>query len=200
MPRLPSLDIGDLQYEVRIRRRLRRQVDDAGGGDEVYRVDRIDRGARQVLAGNPMDGRVEMRSRMLTHRDVVPIPGRAALVVARDFLDAERRALPQFQRHHDGRKIGRERMRQIDDRDPALGNGAHEGEEVKGGHMAPLHSSFVIATPGRPPCGRSGGKQSRRGGPRRPEIASSLRSSQMTDPSNHPSSRSTAFGLTVRRA
>ena len=46
---------------------------------------------------------------------IVPVPRRAALIVARDLLHAERRALVELRRQHDLRKARRQRLRQIDD-------------------------------------------------------------------------------------
>ena len=82
-------------------------------------VDRIDRVVGQILAGNPVDRRVEVRSGMLAETDVVPVPGRSALVVARHLLHPERRALSQLGRQHDGREFLRQRLRQVDDADVA---------------------------------------------------------------------------------
>src|SRR5580704_13874641 len=43
-----------------------------------------------------MDRRVEMRAGVLAEAQIVPVPARPALVVARDFLHAERPALAHF--------------------------------------------------------------------------------------------------------
>ena len=81
------------------------------------RRDRVGRVVRQVPAGDPMDRRVEMRAGVLAAGKVVPVPGGTARVVARDLLDAERRACAEFRRQHDGRKLRRERLGEIDHAD-----------------------------------------------------------------------------------
>ena len=85
---LPGFDEGDGQQEVRIRVALGRAVDHHGRGDEFVRINRVDCIVGQVFAGDPMDRGIEMRARVLAGREVVPIPGRPALVIARDFFQA----------------------------------------------------------------------------------------------------------------
>jgi hypothetical protein len=55
-----------------------------------------------------------MRAGVLAERNVAPVPGRAAFVVARDLLHAERRALIELGRQHDPREARRQRLRQVD--------------------------------------------------------------------------------------
>jgi hypothetical protein len=47
-----------------------------------------------VPAGHPVDGRVDMRARVLTGGEVVPMPRRTALVVVADFLARESPGVP----------------------------------------------------------------------------------------------------------
>ena len=69
-----------------------------------------------------MDRRVEMCSRMLAAAEIVPVMIGAMLVVVRDFLDAERSALAELRRQDNSRKVGRERMGQINHPHPATGD------------------------------------------------------------------------------
>ncbi len=94
--------------------RLGAAIDDAGRRDEMLDRQRVDRIVRQVAPGNPVNWRVEMRAGVLAEADIIPVPGRAAIVVAGDFLHAERAALAHFRRQHDRRKIRRQCLRQID--------------------------------------------------------------------------------------
>ena len=64
-----------------------------------------------------MDRRVEMRAGVLAAADIVPVPGRPALVVAGDLLDPERQGLTELWRQRDLRKIRAEGLREIDDAD-----------------------------------------------------------------------------------
>src|SRR6516225_3904956 len=128
--RLPLLDKGNRQREVGIGCALLRAIDHDSRRDELRDVDRIDCVVRQILAGNPVDRRVEVRPGMLAETNVVPVPGRSALVVARHLFDAERRALSQLGRQHDGREFLRQGLREVDDADAAVGHRARERHEI----------------------------------------------------------------------
>src|SRR5262245_52847822 len=128
--RLPLLDKGNRQREIRVGGALLRTIDHRSRGDEMRDVDRIDGVVGQILARNPVDRRVEVRSGMLAETDVVPIPSRSAFVVPRHLLHSERRALSQLGRQHDGREFLRQRLRQVDDTDVAVGDRAREGHEI----------------------------------------------------------------------
>src|SRR5581483_1369335 len=78
------------QQEVGIRLRLRGDIDHTGGTDETVHRNIVRCVVRIILAGHPMDRGIEMRAGMLTAGDVVPVPGRSALVVMRDLLEGER--------------------------------------------------------------------------------------------------------------
>src|SRR5215831_7060901 len=105
MPVLPGLHEGNREQEVSIGVCLSRAVDHHGGGNEVFRRDAVDGVVSEVLAGHPMDRRIEMRPGMLADGEIVPIPGRTALIVARHFFEAERRALTEFRRQSDVWKL-----------------------------------------------------------------------------------------------
>ena len=56
---------------------------------------RVARVVGQVLAGDPVDGRVEVRAGVLAERERVPVPARSALVVAGELRRSSRRATPR---------------------------------------------------------------------------------------------------------
>src|SRR5262249_54440415 len=96
---LPGLDPGDGQQEVLILGGFARAIDDAGAGDEIARLDRVDGIVGPVAAGDPMDRRVEMGAGVLAAAEIVPVPfAAAARVIAGDFFDPERRALAELRR------------------------------------------------------------------------------------------------------
>ena len=103
------------EQKVRIPLCFSAAIDDAGRRDEVFDRQRVGRIVRPIAAGDPVNGGVEMRAGMLAEAHIVPVPGRPALVVARDFLHAKRPALAHLRRQHDRRKIRRQRLCQIDD-------------------------------------------------------------------------------------
>src|SRR6185312_13317118 len=85
----PGDDVFFLQEEIGIGGSLLAAVDDERGPDEALGLDRVDRVVRQILAGHPVDRRIEVGAGVLAAGKVVPVPGRSALVVARDLFDAE---------------------------------------------------------------------------------------------------------------
>src|SRR6516162_9502600 len=74
--------------------------------------------------------RDELRPGMLAKTNVVPVPSRSALVVARHLFYSERRALSQLGRQHDGREFLRQGLREVDDPDLAVGHRARERHEI----------------------------------------------------------------------
>src|SRR5262249_22321127 len=75
---------------------------------------------------------------VLAERDVVPVPGGAALVVAGDLAHAERRALVELGRQDDLREARRESLRKVDH--PHASAAKRGGQLVEhGAHW--LHSS-----------------------------------------------------------
>src|SRR5262249_25711011 len=68
---------------------LLRDVDHTGRPDEAVDRDVVCGIVGVVLAGDPVDRRIEMRTGMLAAGDVVPVPGGPTRVVARDLLQRE---------------------------------------------------------------------------------------------------------------
>src|SRR5271169_1997981 len=68
-------------------------VDDTGGADEFSWWDAVDGRVREVLAGNPVDGSVEMGAGVLAGLEGVPIPEGAAGIVAGEFAEGEGRSV-----------------------------------------------------------------------------------------------------------
>ena len=56
-----------------------------------------------------------MRAGVLAAAEVVPVPGRAALVVAADLLQREAAGLAELGRQLDDRRVRRQRRGQVDD-------------------------------------------------------------------------------------
>ena len=93
----------------------------------------------QIAAGDPVDRRVEVRAGVLAAREVVPVPARPARVVVRHLLDPERPALAHLGRQRDLRKLGRERLREVDDADaPARERRRQLGEQRRPRRRASL--------------------------------------------------------------
>ena len=55
------------------------------GAMKFLRIDRVDRAVGEIAPGDPMRGRVEMGAGVLAHREIVPVPGRAAMIVVARF-------------------------------------------------------------------------------------------------------------------
>ena len=70
--------------------------------------------------------RVEVRAGMLADREIVPIPGDAALVIARDLLAAERGGLAERLGQDEERRVLGEHLRQVGGADRAVGVGLRE--------------------------------------------------------------------------
>ena len=115
------------EKEIRVRRRLPRAVDHAGGRHEVLDGNRVGGVVRQVAARDPVDRRIEVRAGVLAAGEVVPVPARPALVVARDLLDTEGQALAHLGRQDDLREVRRQRLGQVDHPDAA---GGQIGDQV----------------------------------------------------------------------
>jgi len=77
----------DFKEEVRIFTALRALVDDHGRGQQM--LGRNLRDIETVASGNPVDRRIKVRAYMLSHRDIVPIPGGPALIVAAHLMQRE---------------------------------------------------------------------------------------------------------------
>src|SRR4029077_19774355 len=62
------------EHIVRILRRFLGAIDDADGSDEILDRDSIGRAVLIVLAGDPVDGRVEWRAGVLAKLEPAPCP------------------------------------------------------------------------------------------------------------------------------
>ena len=112
-----------LQQEVGVLRHLGRHVDHDGGGDQggERRLGDVE----PVAAGDPVHRGVEVGAGVLAGVDVVPVPGRALLVVARQLRELE--------------AVGvRERRGQLQDRGGRLQRGG-QVDDVDGGEQAGQH-------------------------------------------------------------
>ena len=123
--RLPLAHPLQGQQKVRIRLSVGGAVDDAGRGDHVLDGNAVRGVVRQVAPRDPMDGRIEVGAGMLAEGQVVPVAGRAAVIVMGNLLNPERPGLPPLRRQHDGRELRRKRLRQIDHADAAAGDALH---------------------------------------------------------------------------
>src|SRR6267143_5266185 len=113
----PFLDPFSRQKKIRIFGGFAAAIQHAGWPFEALGRNAVGRVIGQVLSGHPVDRRVEMRASVLAAGKIVPVPGGAALVVARHFLDAKRPRLAHLRRQRDLRELGRKRLREVDDPD-----------------------------------------------------------------------------------
>src|SRR3546814_16260877 len=97
----PFLDVLDSQEIIGVLGGLCRDIDHGSLRDEVVRVDSVERVIGQVASGNPMDGSIEMRARMLADGEVVPVTGYPALIVPGNFIHGEASALNEFRRQEE---------------------------------------------------------------------------------------------------
>jgi hypothetical protein len=121
----------DLQQEVRVGGARLREVEHGGGRHERGRRDLRD--VLAVLAGHPVDRRVEVGAGVLAGGDVVPVPGRAALVIAAELGQRERRRVGERlgQPQDGGGRV--QRRGQVDDLDAAGAQRVEQGRQ-DGGH------------------------------------------------------------------
>ncbi len=98
---------------------IRRYIDDASRADEFARGDRVGSVLGQILAGDPVDRRVEMRARVLAEGQDVPVPRRPAGVVARDLGERQPRRRREDRRQIDHRRLGAECRGEVDDAESA---------------------------------------------------------------------------------
>ena len=108
-----SPDESSRQQEIGILRRFLGAIDDESRPDEALGRDAVGGVVRQVLARDPVHRRVEVRAGVLAAGEVVPVPGRAALVVARHLLDAERPRLAHLRRQRDAGEFRRQCLRKV---------------------------------------------------------------------------------------
>src|SRR5262245_37548210 len=83
---LPLTQEVDRKQEIGIGSRLPRAIEHAGWRDELCGGDRISAAVGQMPARDPMYRSIEMRTCMLAAREIVPIPARPTLVIARRFF------------------------------------------------------------------------------------------------------------------
>ena len=96
-----------------------------------------------------MDRRIEMRAGVLAGREVVPIPGRPALVIAGDFLEPERRALAELGRQRDDGEVRRQRLGEVDHPHVAGGDGLRKGEGAQHGCIRRAAGALTLPLVGR---------------------------------------------------
>src|SRR4051794_23012319 len=119
MLRFPLPDVVDLYQEVRVLSRLGRDVEDGRHSDEVRRGDGAD--VLPLAPGDPVNRRVEVGAGVLAGSEVVPIPGRTGVVVARDQLELETRRLTELLGQLEDGGVVRQGSGQVDDFDRAGG-------------------------------------------------------------------------------
>src|SRR5204862_3597825 len=93
-----------------------------------------------------VDGRIEVRAGVFAGGDVVPIPGRAALVVLADLGQRERPGLPELLGQGEDRRLGRQQGGEVDDLDAA--GGQRGGEVLQQGHAATLERPGLVLNTG----------------------------------------------------
>src|SRR3954451_17232028 len=121
---LPGLDVLDLEEEVRILRDAIGNVDDRCGCDQPR-----GRYGGDVLPAPPADPvvrSVKVRAGVLASAEVVPVPGRTAVVVRADLLELERGRLSELLGQLEGGRARREWSGEVDDADGAGLEGPHE--------------------------------------------------------------------------
>ncbi len=129
MAAFPFLHHAPRQQKIRALAHLARYVDDARRADEAFHGDVVRRIVRVVFARDPVDGCVEMRTGMLPATDVVPIPGGAARVVARDLVQGEWLRGSELRRQLDRLRRGIEGHREIDHADAASKDAVHQSRK-----------------------------------------------------------------------
>ncbi len=85
-----------------------------------------------------MRRRIEMRAGMFAAGNVVPVPGRAALVVARNLRRAERIGLRQRRRQLDHRRRRFQRLRHVDNTDLAVSDSGSKFQQQVGHVVIPF--------------------------------------------------------------
>ena len=114
---------------------------EAAGGE------RVGGAVGHVLAGDPVRRRIEVGPGVLTASERVPVPARAALVVARDLVDRERRGLTELGRQLDHRGRRLQGLGEVDDLDRTLPQGRDQLGQHRAHQSAP--SACLILAAGR---------------------------------------------------
>jgi hypothetical protein len=100
--------------------RLYRAIDDVDRPDEFLCRDGVGGAVGIILAGDPVDRRVEMRAGMLAEFQPVPGPERPVLVIGGDRMNLDLGRIDgQFRRQFDQRRLGPEHGRKVDHLDAA---------------------------------------------------------------------------------
>ena len=98
-----------------------------------------------ILAGDPVDGRVEMRAGVLAELEPAPRPERPVLIIMRDFVHLHRgRVLADLRRQKEHGRVGPERSGQVDNFDRPRQQGG--GEVRKDLVRAHLHRSSKVSS------------------------------------------------------
>jgi hypothetical protein len=85
--------------------------------------------------------RVEVRAGVLPRVDVVPVPGRSAVVVAAELLELEARGLGELGRELDDRGVRRQRRGEV--HDLYATSGQRVGEALQDRHSGPFSTGAV---------------------------------------------------------
>ena len=114
---LPRLHAVGGEQEVLVGGGLLAAVDDVDRGDQLLHRQRVGRAVGEILAGDPVMRRVEMRAGMLAELQPVPRPVGAVGVVVGDRVDLDRRRVLEGRRQLDQRRLLAERNREVHDLD-----------------------------------------------------------------------------------
>ena len=95
-------------------------IDDTGRADKLTHRDCIGRVVGPILAGDPVHRRIEVGAGVLAEGERVPIPGRPFFIVVRNDVDREPRRLGEDLRQFNDRRIGSQRLREINDFDATI--------------------------------------------------------------------------------
>src|SRR5678815_1408758 len=75
MPAFPLFKRVDIQQVVFVRTDFARDVDHTRRSDELRCRNRVGGVVLEITAGDPMHGRIEVRTGVFAHADRVPVPG-----------------------------------------------------------------------------------------------------------------------------
>ena len=111
----PLLDPSTVSQKIRISGHICAHINHTGRADKLFRINFVDAVLRQVFAPDPMNRRVKMRAGMFSGLKAVPIPGWAAIVIARKLPDLEGRSVGPLRGQRQQRRLRAERLREVDD-------------------------------------------------------------------------------------
>src|SRR5215831_7589070 len=98
---------------IRVPSRLCTNVDDASRAYKFSRRDAVHRVVGEIFSRDPVDGRIEMSTGVLTGLESVPVPGRTTLIVVRQLPDLERRSVGKLRRKRQQRGLRTQRLGKI---------------------------------------------------------------------------------------